>query len=156
MDKFDEYKLFAESTQYLSERRQNATQTYLSVNTVIFAVLAFVVKDTGLQDWKLVLISLPFFLVGIIACVIWYRIIAQYKDLIGWRYNQLIEMEQAMSESYKMYLKEWHDFFEPRQGKERFGFSRLEAWLPRLFMTLYATFGLALVLATALCWNVSP
>ena len=43
-DKFAEYKLFVESTQHLSERRQAATQTYLSVNTAIFAILALLVQ----------------------------------------------------------------------------------------------------------------
>jgi hypothetical protein len=38
MDKFDEYKFFGERTQLLSERRQTATPTYLTVNMAIFAV----------------------------------------------------------------------------------------------------------------------
>ena len=42
------------------------------------------------------------------------------------------------------------DFFKPRQGKDRFGFSRLEAWLPRLFLALYAVYGAGLVGAAAL------
>jgi hypothetical protein len=152
MNKFDEYKFFAETTQHLSERRQTATQTYLTVNTAIFAVLALLVKDTGFRGWNLVLVSLPLFMVGILACSIWYKIITQYKALIGWRYDQLMAIEQAMPESYRMYLKEWEDFFKPRQGKEHFGFSRLEVWLPRLFLGLYAVYGTGLVVATALCW----
>lgn len=48
-DKFDEYKLFVESAQHLSERRQAATQTYLTVNTSIFAILALLVKEAGLS-----------------------------------------------------------------------------------------------------------
>ena len=148
MEKFDEYKFFAESTQYLSERRQTATQTYLTVNTAIFAVLAFVIKDGGFEDWGLVMVSLPLFVVGILACFIWYRIITQYKALIGWRYDQLMAMEKAMSESHQMFLKEWKEFFEPRKGKEWFGFSKLEVWLPRLFFALYVIYGAGLVIAT--------
>ena len=47
-DKFDEYKFFAGSTQYLSERRQSAAQTYLAVNTAVFALLAFLLKNMGI------------------------------------------------------------------------------------------------------------
>jgi hypothetical protein len=152
MDKFDEYKFFAESTQYLSERRQAATQTYLTVNTAIFVVLAFLVKDAGLQGWALVLVSGPLFLVGGLACSIWHHIISQYKKLIGWRYDQLTAMEQAIEGSYQMYLKEWTDFYEPRQGQERFGFSIREILLPRLFLGLYLFYFVGLIVAAIVGW----
>lgn len=62
-------------------------------------------------------------------------------------------MEHVISESHQMYEKEWEDFFQPRQRKERFGFSRLEVKLPRLFLGLYAVYGAGLLVATALCWR---
>lgn len=148
MDKFDEYKFFALSTQHLSERRQAATQTYLTVNTAIFSLLAFLVKGR-LEGWALMLTSLPLFVLGILACLIWYKIIMQYKALIGWRYEQLMAMEHTLPESHQMYVKEWKEFFEPR-AKERFSFSLLEKWLPRLFLALYVVYGAGLALAIAL------
>ncbi|MFQ5640359.1 MAG: hypothetical protein ACE5IR_20460 [bacterium] len=153
-NKFDEYKFFAESTQHLSERRQNASQTYLTVNTGIFAVFAFLIKDSGLQGGPLLYFSIPLFLVGVLACWTWVKIITQYKALIGWRYTNLIEMEEKIEQSHKMYSKEWDDFFEPRQGKEKFGFSRLEIWLPRLFIGLYLLYGAGLILAALLGWKI--
>ena len=153
MDKFDEYKFFAESTLQLSERRQDATQTYLTVNTIIAAALGFLMKDMSFPGWGMVLVSLPFFLVGVLACVIWHRIITQYKALAGWRYNQLIEMEQAMPQSHQIYLKERDDFFNPQAEKKFVSFSGLELWLPRLFLALYAAYGVGLVVVTALGWR---
>jgi hypothetical protein len=163
MDKFDEYKFFAQVTHELSERRQAATQTYLTVNTVISAALGFLVKDMSFRGGGLVLVSLPFFLVGVLACLIWCRIITQYKALAGWRYEQLIEMEQAMPQSYQMYLKEQQEFFPSPAAKPRYitgtvsigakrhvSFSQLELWLPRLFLGLYIAYGLGLVVAVAL------
>lgn len=149
-DKFAEYKLFVESTQHLSERRQAATQTYLTVNTAIFAILALLVKEAGLKGWYLIWVSLPLFLVGALACLIWYNIITQYKALIAWRYDQLMAMERAMSGSSHIYVKEWEDFFKPKQEKKKFGFSRLEVWLPRLFLALYLMYATGLILAVAL------
>jgi hypothetical protein len=146
MDKYEEYEFFAESTQYLSERRQSATQTYLSVCTAIFAVLAFLFKDGGVRGWTLVLAGLPLFLVGAMACIIWHKIITQYKALIGWRYGQLMAMEGTIEGSHQMYVKEWEDFFKPRQKKERFGFSRLEILLPRLFLGLFILYFIALII----------
>lgn len=151
MAKFEEYKFFVESTQHLSERRQAATRTYLTVRTVIFAVLAFLVRDARLGGWGVVL-SLPLFVVGMLACRIWSRIISQYKELIGWRYEQLMSMEGEIPESHQMYRKEWEQFYQPRQGRERFGFSRLEAWLPRLFFALYLVYVAGLIVAAAVGW----
>lgn len=148
-DNFDEYKLFVESTQHLSERRQAATQTYLTVNTAVFAILALLVKEAGLKGWYLVGVCLPLFLVGILACLMWSKVVSQYKALIGWRYDQLMAMERGISGSSQIYIKEWEEFFKPKQEK-KFGFSRLEVWLPRLFLVLYLMYATGLILAVAL------
>lgn len=152
MDKSKEYILFSERTQRLSERRQTTSQTYLTVNTAISGVLAFLAKDAGFRGWGLVLVSLPLFLVGVLVCLIWHKIITQFKQVIGWHYEQLRDMEQVLPDGCKMYSNEWERFFKLRQGKERFGFSRLEAWLPRLFLGLYVIYGVSLIIATALGW----
>ena len=140
MTNFEEYKLFADSTQYLSDRRQAATSTHLMVNTAIFTVLAFLMKDTGLGGWPLVGVTVPLFVAGVLACGIWYKMITQYKALISWRYKQLVTMERAAPESYQMYVKEDEEFFGSQSGREWFGFSRLEIWLPRLFLSLYVIY----------------
>ena len=152
MAKFNEYKLFSERTGKLSERRQTASQTYLTVNTAILGVLALLVKDAGFRGWGLVLASVPLFLVGVVACCVWHKIIGDFKQIIGWHYGQLRDMEQDMPESGELYSKEWEQFFKPRQGTERYGFSRLEAWLPRLLLGLYVLYGVGMTLATALGW----
>ncbi len=148
MDKFEEYKFFAESTQHLSERRQTTTQTYLTVNTAIFAILAFLVKDAGFRGWELVAVSLPLFAVGVLACLIWRSIISQYKDLIGWRYKQLKAMEQALSGSHQMYVKEDEEFFQDQPKAKVISFSGKEIWLPYLCLILYVVYGIGLVGAT--------
>jgi hypothetical protein len=158
VNKFDEYRFIAESTQHLSERRQAASQTYLTINTAIFAVIAFLIKDAGFRGWTLALVSLPLFAVGSLVCIIWQKIVAQYKALIGWRYDQLMAFEDspALKGNYRLYRKEWEDFFQHRQGKERFGFSRLELWLPRLFLALYIAYGVGLVVANLLGYAGAP
>lgn len=145
-NKFDEYKFFTESTEHLSERRQEATKTYLSVNTAIFVIIAFLIKDTQLQDWWLIIALFPLTLTGIVSCWIWRKIISQYKKLIGWRYDELIKIEKSpiMNEAHHFYKKEMEQFFIRQNGKEKFGFSRLEALLPTMFMSLYLIYFLGL------------
>ena len=152
MTRFDEYQMFSQLVQQLSERRQSASQTYLTVNTVVFGVLAFLAKDAGFHGWGLVGVCVPLFAVGILACVIWHRIIVQFKTIIGWHYEQLREMEDVLEGSARVYTREWEHFFKPKGGKERFGFSRLEAWLPRLLIFLYAIYAAGIIVATILGW----
>ena len=145
VSQFEEYKLFIQYTQQLSERRQAATQTFLTINTAIFSVLAFLVKDGGFAVRQLALFSAPLFLVGLVICVIWRKILLQYKELGNWRFEQLRIMEQAMPDSSQVFTKEWDQYYKPRQGKERFGFSRLETWLPQLCIVLYVVYGVGVL-----------
>ena len=152
MGSFREYEFFGKWIQNLSERRQAASQTYLTVNTAIFTVLAFLVKDAGFRGWGLVLVSLPLFVGGAMACLIWQRIINDYRQIIGWHYEQLRDMEKTLEGSSQIFTREWETFFRPRQGKARFGFSRLEIWLPRSFLGLYAIYAAGVIIATLGGW----
>jgi hypothetical protein len=145
MDKFDELKFLHDRTQRLSERRQTASQTYLTVNTAIFGALAFLIKDSGFQGWKLVLVCLPLFSVGVFACIIWHRIIKSLESIIGWHYQQLREIEKKIPKSHLVINKEWEDFFKEKE-KRKFSFSGLEAQLPKLLIALYIVYGLSLMI----------
>ena len=72
------------------------------------------------------------------------------KRLISWRYDQLIAMEKALPDSYQMYSKEQQHFFESQDGKEKFGFSRLEVWLPQVILALYIVYCGAFLVAKTL------
>lgn len=151
MDKYEEYKFFAESTQRLTDRRLAASQTFMSVNTVVFGVLSFVLNGAVTKNWGRIALSLPLFAVGALACLLWHHTIAQYRTLIGWRYDELMAMERedAMRGSHQFYLKEWEHFYGIPKPKSHFGFSRVEVWLPRLFIAVYAIYLVSLVIITA-------
>lgn len=152
MDKFDELKFLHERTQRLSERRQYASQTYLAINTAIFGALAFLFGESGLQSWNLILVSMPFFGVGLVACMIWHRIIWNLESIIGWHYDQLREIEQNIPESHQIFNKEWERFYA-RKGKKQFSFSGLESQLPRLLIAVYTVYGTSLLVAVFLAWK---
>lgn len=145
-EKFQEYRLFAESTQFLTERRQNATQVYVTVNTLIFAVLGYLLKDAPSTGLELAVMSGALVACGIAASFVWLRTIERYRKLIGWRYEQLMHMESDLGfESHRMFTKEYESLFDPSARPGR-AFSRMEAWLPRLFIVLYLAY-FAFVLA---------
>jgi hypothetical protein len=150
MDKFDEYKYFTERAQHRSERRQQASQIYLTVNTAIFGLIALLIKDSGLKGWSLVVAVLPLFLVGVFICLTWSKIISEFKRIIGWQYEQLRDMEKHIKNSYKMHTKEWEEFYQPIESKGNFSFSNLESRLPSIFIGLYIVYAVGISIATTL------
>jgi len=152
MDKFEEYKLLTERAQKLSERRQTTTQTYLTINTAIFGAAAFLVKDSGLQGWALVLIAIPLFAVGIIACSIWLGIANKLEKFLDWQYDRLREMEQAIPGNSMILTRENKEFYEPIPGRKKFSFTLQEAWLPRLLIILFALYAVTIILSAAFGW----
>lgn len=158
MDKFEEYKFFAQNTWDMSNRRGATTNTYLTVNTAIFAIIAFLVKDIEFRGWWLVLAATPIFAVGVILCGVWWTLIERHRQLIGWRFEQLMTMEKQMADSHQMYLREWQTFYDSNrklpegQKIKRFEFTQVGKRMPQLFIVLYVIFWLGLI-AAALGWR---
>ncbi len=137
MEKFDEYKLLYERTEKYSERRQTTSQTYLTINTAIFGAIAFLVKDSGLVGWSLIIAISPLFIVGGLICIIWLSIILNLEKLLSWQYKQLRELEKVIQGDLNIFTKENNEFFDPGKGKKKFSFSLLEAWLPGILIAVY-------------------
>lgn len=147
----DEYKLLFESTDRLVQRRRETTQVFFGVNAALSAVIAFLVKDLALPGPRLSLVTVPLFLMGIVASQLWRRTIAQYAELIDWRYRQIRRMERrGFSGSYRLFNREWESIYAPRPPGS-FGFSGLEAKVPWVFMVLHVT-GICFALAMWLGW----
>jgi hypothetical protein len=134
---FEEYKLLFENAERLFDRRQNAAQIYLGINTAVSAAFTFAAKDLGLTPGRLLLITVPLFLAGALACSVWLRAIRQYETMLEWRFRQLRRMERrGFAESYRIFTKEWEAIYRPRR-RGPFGFTRLESFAPRAFLGIY-------------------
>src|SRR5438132_598451 len=101
-DKFEEYKLFIEDTARFSERRQLVTNIYIAVNGAIATLATFILKDAGIQDWKILVATLPLLIVGGVVCLLWYRLLLSYKILVGFRMQELEAMEEEIPGCHKM------------------------------------------------------
>ncbi|MFO1129555.1 MAG: hypothetical protein U1E66_14110 [Rhodospirillales bacterium] len=147
-DKYDEYKFFVGNTQHLDDRRQGATQMFLSVNTAIFALVGFLIQDAGVQGQSLTVLVAPLFVLGVLACVLWVSMINRFKRLIGWRFEQLMAMERAIPECHQMYVKEWEAMFRGDAARKILGLSLLD-WLPRAILGLWVIYGCAFLVTRA-------
>lgn len=164
VDKFEEYRFFAESTAKLSDRRQLTTQVWVTLQTLLFAALGYLMKeaDANVQSamasgaatatggrWVFVISAFgPLLLLGVFSCVIWRRMLLSYQALIGWRFDQLMEMERSpqLQGLHKFFVREWEDFFGPDAKRRRISFTRLETILPVVLIFVYLAFGVVAVL----------
>lgn len=143
----DEYTIFFDHVNTLTERRQSITTIYLSVNAALTTAIAFLFKDgqfPGVAQQASVLILLTS---GIAACNLWRRLIKQYSILIGWWYKQLRALEDARPESCRLLTKEYQALYRAGQRTAAVGLTRYEVHLTWLFTILYILFGLAVLTA---------
>jgi hypothetical protein len=134
---FDEYRLLVESTDRLVQRRRETTQVFFGVNAALWAVIAFLVKDLALRGSRLSLVTVPLFIMGMVASQLWRRMIDQYATLIDWRYRQIRRMERrGFVGSYRLFNREWESIYAPRPPGA-FSFSGLEGAVPQVFTVLH-------------------
>jgi len=161
IDKFEEYRFFAESTAKLSDRRQLTTQVWVTLHTLLFAALGYLMNanvGSGAESgaaaasgggWVLVLSAFgPLLLLGLFSCAIWRKMLLSYRALIGWRYDQLMEMERSpqLEGLHEFFSREYEEFFGPDSKRPRIGFTRLEALLPTVLIFVYLAFGVVAIL----------
>ena len=145
MQKDTEYALFLEQAGKLAERRQSVTSTYLTVNAAVVGAIAFILKDVQMVAWEQQLAALLLLIVGIVACSLWRRLIAQHSALLRWWYERLRVLEEAMPESSRLLTQEYQDLYVAQRGRVRIGLTRHEVRLTWLFTAAYAIFGLVIL-----------
>lgn len=149
--KFEEYKMFIEDTARFTERRQNTSNLYVTINSLILTAIVFVVKDLGADPLSRLLLLLPVITAGIFVSLWWRQLIKKYKALVGFRIDMLRKMEEKddLVGIEKMYHAE--DKLYPRDAQDNMikgaelNFSDLEARLPTLFIILYIFSGLVVI-----------
>jgi hypothetical protein len=151
LDKFEEYKYFVDDTARFTERRQTVSNIYVGVNSILLVTIGWLIKDLGAGDQWTLLLPLPLIIAGIVICLWWRQLIFKYKELVSLRIRTLRGMEDKMLGSEKMFHVE--DELYPRDKNNKMipgkglNFSDLEARLPIVFVVLYCTFGVGLLVA---------
>ena len=162
IDKFEEYRLLIQTTEKLTDRRQLSAQVWVTLHTLLFAALGFLSKEVGASilspaepaaaqaaggKWLFVFSVSPLVILGIFSCVIWTKMLASYRSLIGWRFDQLMEIERSreLVGLHQIFNREYEYFFGP-SAREKIGFTDLERRLPTVLIIVYAIFFLVAIL----------
>jgi hypothetical protein len=132
----EQYKLFVETSQHVSDKRQNANNYLLTLNSSLVTLFIVFLSTFGQHRWNVVV---P--VTGIIVCFIWWSIVESYKHLNTAKFRVIHELEQQLPVALFQY--EWWVCGRLRKNEEDVGEDRyipltqLERWIPFVFMLLY-------------------
>jgi hypothetical protein len=169
---FDEFKMYYESTEKVTDRR-------LSANTWNYSIcIAIVIAIAGIVKWSTGNIS--FFYAGLTAvlilcimailfCSLWLGQIADFKYLNNAKFQVLNDMSPHIEfdiahpdkiTSYCPFEKEWKRLEEVKAAVEirqrkivALKSSNIEFFIPQAFRVLFFLIGLAVVIAVIFNWS---
>ena len=131
----EQYKLYVEMANKISERRANANSFFLTVITALISIVG-VVSGFGSQtvnvfSFWITTISV----VGLILCYSWYRIIESYRQLNSGKFKVIHEIEKKLP--LALYHGEWIVLGQGSNPKLYRPLTHVEEWIPMLFALLF-------------------
>lgn len=126
-----------EHIEKLLDRRHTMTTFYVSVNTVILAILGILVQSVHIETRLLAMCVGLLLTAGFMTCWIWRSLLQQYKTLIGWWYSRLREIEDSIPNSFRLINQEYEDLY---LRTKKIGMTQRELVLNWLLSSLYFIF----------------
>ena len=135
---FEQYKLYVESVEKTSDRRQHANNYFITINTALISLigLSFQIKIFENLSW----IKSVLALVGIIICIVFWYLIRSYKQLNRGKFAVIHEIEKHLP--LALYKYEWEILGKGKDNKKYYPFSHIELLIPWVFGIIYALLGL--------------
>lgn len=137
--RLEEYKTFLDHVDNITDRRPGITTTYIGVNTAIVSVITLILADSKLTEMGQQLATLGLLICGIVSCILWRKLISQYKVILEWWYLQLHLLEEQIPECSRLITKEYQELYIDIKRKPVIGITRFEVYLTWLFNVLYIT-----------------
>ena len=129
---FEQYKLYVESIEKISDRRDSANKYFMTINSSIFILAGLVIQYTH-ENKKLFLIGLC--ILGLFIIIIFWLLINSYKQLNSGKFAMVHKIEQKLP--IKLYADEWKILGEGKNKKKYYPFSHIERLIPSLLGVCY-------------------
>lgn len=129
----EQYKLYLEMADKISDRRQNANNFFLSINTALLALIGY--SGIGTNEVYPIPLFIMIGICGLVLCYVWYRIVRSYKELNSGKFFVVQEIEKMLP--IKPYNAEWKCLGEGKNPKLYLPFTRIEITVPWIFFVIY-------------------
>lgn len=128
-----QYQLYVGSAEKISDRRQNANNHFITINTILISFMG-VLRQVKLFE-SIPSVKLLIAVVGIIICVVFWFLLRSYRQLNTGKFNVIHEIEQKLPAS--IYDYEWQILGKGKDKKVYFPFSHIEMFIPWIFGIVY-------------------
>jgi len=118
----EQYKLFVESSQKVSDWRNATNNYFITVNAALAALYGLLPSESVLPFWRY---AIP--LVGVVVCAAWSILITSYRNLNTAKFAIIHELESRLP--VPLFHHEWELL---KKGRGRFyrPVSHVERWIP--------------------------
>lgn len=125
----DQYKLYVEMADRISQRRTTANSYFLSVNSAILGFVGYLTsKDSSEYLWLLAI-------AGGTLSLFWYSVILSYRNLNTAKWAVVHEIEKRLPIS--PYDAEWDFVGRGKNSKLYLPISHIEGFVPWVFLGLH-------------------
>lgn len=134
------YKLFVETSQHVSERRQQSNNFLLTLNSSLVTLFIVFLSSFGHHRYNALI---P--LTGLIICFIWRSLVDSYKVLNTAKFTVIHELEDQLPVA--LFKHEWSVCGHNRKKTDKpiedayVPLTHLERWIPLTFAVLYIGLG---------------
>lgn len=139
---FEQYKLYIESVEKTSDRRQHANNYFITINTALISLIGLSFQNKFFENLSGIKFVLA--LVGIIICVIFSHLIRSYKQLNTGKFAVIHKIEENLP--LALYKYEWEILGEGKDKTKYYPFSHIELLIPWIFGLVYFVLGIYFVL----------
>ncbi|MBL8158683.1 hypothetical protein JNK62_04080 [bacterium] len=130
----EQYKIYVESSEKISDRRQKSNEFFLALNTALVGLLGFMSTRSS-EDTVLMLLVFSS-IAGAVMCYFWYEIIKSYRNLNTAKFQVIHAIESRLPLS--LYDTEWEALGRGEDTSKYWPFSHIELSIPWIFIGLYA------------------
>ena len=138
---FEQYKLYIESVEKISDRRQHANNYFVTINTALISLIGLFFQIKIFEDIVWIKSLLAF--VGIIICIIFWYLIKSYKQLNSGKFTVIHKIEEKLP--LELYKYEWEILGKGKDKKKYYPFTHVELLMPWVFGVIYFILGLIFI-----------
>lgn len=147
-DLLDQYKLYVEMADRISQRRGQDNRFYVTLLSALFVLLSLIVSNNifgSILNWIVIAVGI----FGILFCIIWYYNIKRYKELNSKKFRVIGEMETNLP--FPAYKREYELIRSARRESQTNLLTGIEMYIPIIMALPYSL--LIIVGAYFLCIN---
>ncbi|MEP4892448.1 MAG: hypothetical protein ABJV04_20720 [Aliiglaciecola sp.] len=127
----EQYKLYLNSAENISNRRQTANAFFVTLNTVIISLVSYLNLGTTQNSALYWIVAIA----GIVISYMWYRLIVSYRDLNTAKFKVVHEIEKMLP--LRPYDAEWQAVGRGEKPALYLPFTHIEVFIPWVFLFLH-------------------